>query len=464
MAKMPFFFTLFAAFAAMPQLIAADDDTVWEQRATQARINILKAYHPNPEQVTREFNERVSMEWNETMGELQVADGMRSPTTIASSIYNNSYNNGTKRRELRKRGKWRGGRCLATNPMDRCWRCDRNWAANRKRLADCAMGFAKGTSGGKAGSYYVVTDPSDNDVVEPKPGTLRHAVIQKRPLWITFARSMTIKLARELIMQSDKTIDGRGVSVHIAGGAGITVQFVRNVIIHNVKIGDIVPTPGGWLRDSADHKGIRTGDEGDGITIFASHHVWIDHVSMYNCADGIIDAVAGSTAVTISNSHFTDHDKVLLFGANNWDPVDKVMQITVAFNHFGKRLHQRMPRCRWGLFHIVNNDYTHWVMYAVGGSAGATIVSQGNRYIAQPGVNPFKEVTHRDCPDASWKSWTWVSSGDVFMNGAFFTQSGDLQGAQKYGHRDLVTALSGSTVGLITRFAGHLYCSPSTPC
>lgn len=125
--------------------------------------------------------------------------------------------NGT-RRELR--GKRRDdGPCLATNPIDSCWRCQGNWADNRKRLADCAMGFAKGTTGGKDGEIYVVTDNSD-DSSNPKPGTLRYGVIQKQPLWIIFARSMNIRLTQELIMQSDKTIDGRGVIVHIANGAG----------------------------------------------------------------------------------------------------------------------------------------------------------------------------------------------------------------------------------------------------
>lgn len=48
-------------------------------------------------------------------------------------------------------------------------------------------------------------------------------------------------------------------------------------------------------------------------------------------------------------------------------------------------------RCRHGYFHVVNNDYTHWEMYAIGGSANPTINSQGNRYAAPN--NPFaKEV------------------------------------------------------------------------
>lgn len=93
----------------------------------------------------------------------------------------------------------------------------------------------------------------------------------------------------------------------------------------------------------------------------------------------------------------------MLFGASDSYSADKVMQVTVAFNHFGQGLVQRMPRCRWGFFHVVNNDYTHWLMYAIGGSQHPTIISQGNRFIAPPN-DAAKEVciilaTFRPEPD-----------------------------------------------------------------
>lgn len=78
-------------------------------------------------------------------------------------------------------------------------------------------------------------------------------------------------------------------------------------------------------------------------------------------------------------------------GAHDQNDMDKIMQVTVAFNHFGKGLEQRMPRCRWGFFHVVNNDYTHWMMYAIGGSSQPTILSQGNRFIA-PNNETAKQV------------------------------------------------------------------------
>lgn len=219
--------------------------------------------------------------------------------------------NGTKRilASTKKGAKGIKG-CTATNPIDRCWRCRSDWHTDRKRLANCVKGFGHSTVGGKAGDIYVVDDPSDKDVENPKPGTLRHAVIQEVPLWIVFSQSMLIKLQQELLITSNKTIDGRGVNVHIAYGAGLTIQFVENVIIHGIRIHHIVPTNGGIVRDSVLHLGLRTISDGDGINIFGSSNVWIDHVTLESCADGLIDAIQGSTAITISNCKFNHHDHV----------------------------------------------------------------------------------------------------------------------------------------------------------
>lgn len=230
-------------------------------------------------------------------------------------------NNNT-RRSL---GNQSNSKCLATNPIDQCWRCKRNWAKNRRDLVNCALGFGRHTTGGKAGKNYVVNDPSDNDLVNPKKGTLRHAVIQKEPLWITFARSMVIRLAQELIMMSDKTIDGRGAQVHITKGAGITIQYAHNIIIHNIRIHDIKVGSGGLIRDSINHYGYRTRSDGDAISLFGATNVWIDHVSMANCYDGLIDAIEGSTAITISNSHFAHQNDVMLFGASDSYSGDQVV-------------------------------------------------------------------------------------------------------------------------------------------
>ncbi|ONK80856.1 uncharacterized protein A4U43_C01F22530 [Asparagus officinalis] len=270
--------------------------------------------------------------------------------------------------------------CKATNPIDRCWRCRADWAENRQRLAGCAKGFGrKAYGGGKKSKIYVVTDSSDENLEDPKPGTLRWGVIQDDPLWIIFAEDMVITLQQELIVASWKTIDGRGAKVEIAHGAGITIQYVTNVLIHGIHIHDIVVGSGGTIRDSLKHLGLRTQSDGDAIT--------------------------------------------------------------VAFNHFGKKLTQRLPRARFGFVHIVNNDYTEWEMYA---------------------------VTKRDyAAEWQWKSWNWTSEGDLFENGAYFVASGtdrSIDLTRNFSRFDVFRAKPGTFVTRLTRYAGALDCKVGEPC
>ncbi|ESW29378.1 hypothetical protein PHAVU_002G065800 [Phaseolus vulgaris] len=361
-------------------------------------------------------------------------------------------------------GKQSQDSCLATNPIDRCWRCDPKWSENRKKLADCVQGFGRDTIGGKKGPFYVVTSNLDNDMVNPVPGTLRHAVTRNGPLWIIFAHSMNIRLSQELIVAGDKTIDGRGADIYIVNGAGFTIQFVKNVIIHGIKIFDINAGQGGLIRDSESHYGLRTQSDGDGISIFGSSYIWIDHVSMRNARDGLIDAIQGSTAITISNSHFTDHNEVMLFGASDSHEEDKIMQITLVFNHFGKRLVQRMPRCRFGFIHVVNNDYTHWEMYAIGGSKHPTIISEGNRFVA-PDSKDAKQITKREYSlEPEWKKWQWRSIKDEVINGAFFIESGPDLTNRPFTRKDMISSRPGTYVGRLTRHAGSLRCIVGKPC
>ncbi|XP_020213048.1 pectate lyase [Cajanus cajan] len=433
-------FILLVAFAVtIPSLDAriGEFDEHLKQQSEEAHEIALESYVPDPINVTVDLNmhvHRALMEEDEA---------------------NNT------RRELKE--KYRGP-CMALNPIDRCWRCKKKWDKNRFKLAKCAKGFGRRAVGGLGGKIYTVTDPSDDDMVEPKRGTLRYGAIQKGPLWIVFARSMVITLKQELLVTSDKTIDGRGAHVSIKDGAGISLQFVNNVIIHGLHIHHIKAKEGGMIRDSWNHVGIRTKSDGDAVSVFGSSNIWLDHLSLSDCEDGLIDVIAASTAVTISNCHMTKHNDVMLFGASDTFSEDKIMQITVAFNHFGQGLIQRMPRCRFGFFHVLNNDYTHWLMYAIGGSSGPTILSQGNRFIA-PNNDAAKEITHRDyAPPDVWSKWQWRSENDLFMNGATFTESGSPIGKLPFNKGFLMKPRHGSEANRLARFSGALNCKAGKPC
>lgn len=143
------------------------------------------------------------------------------------------------------------------NVIDSCWWTKSDWAVNRKALADCVVGYGKATLGGKYGAIYIVTSPY-NDPVHPQPGTLRFGVIQSIPLWIVFARDMVIKLKNELIVNSFKTIDGRGAKVEIAYGPCVTIQGVTHVIIHGISIHDCKPGMAGQVRSSPTHVGMQS--------------------------------------------------------------------------------------------------------------------------------------------------------------------------------------------------------------
>ncbi|CAM0943535.1 unnamed protein product [Alopecurus aequalis] len=349
------------------------------------------------------------------------------------------------------------------NVIDRCWRGQRNWAADRQRLAVCSVGFAgkMRQNRGAGVTQYTVTDPSD-DPVSPRPGTLRYgATVLPGKVWITFQRDMHIRLAQPLFVKSFTAIDGRGADVRIAGGAGIVLYEVTNVIIHGLQVHDVraqpagrVVRPGGGAAQS-----VGAGD-GDAIRLVASSKVWIDHNTLSRCEDGLLDVTLGSTDVTVSNNWFHDHDKVMLLGHDDGEVADRRMRVTVAFNRFGPNVNQRMPRIRHGYAHVVNNLYDGWRDYAIGGSMGPSVKSQGNLFVAS---TPDSAKVTRRMP-AAGKGWSWHSVGDAFENGAFFKQIGDRVRRPNYNRHQAFLAAGSGEVRALTKDAGALRCSARSAC
>lgn len=102
-------------------------------------------------------------------------------------------------------------------------------------------------------------------------------------------------------------------------------------------------------------------------------------------------------------------------------------------------------------------------MYAIGGSANPTINSQGNRFLA-PNNRFSKEVTkYENAPQSEWNNWNWRSEGDLFLNGAFFRQSG--AGASSiYARASSLSARPSSLVASITTTSGALNCKKGVRC
>nr|CAD1840838.1 unnamed protein product [Ananas comosus var. bracteatus] len=341
------------------------------------------------------------------------------------------------------------GSCTGTrsmNVIDRCWRRNPNWAANRERLAVCSLGFAgkMRRNIGKGLTWYTVTNPGD-DPVRPRPGTLRYgATVLPGKVWITFAHDMQIRLQQPLAVKSFTTIDGRGANVQIAYGAGFLLYQRRD---HPRAPIPQHPIDGGGR---------------DAIRLVGSRRVWLDHNTLYASQDGLVDVSRGSTAVTVSNNWFRDHDKVMLLGHDDGYLADRRMRVTVAFNRFGPNCNQRMPRIRHGYAHVVNNLYDGWGSYAIGGSMGPRVKSQANLFVASNSSN--KKVTSRIAGNGEGESWNWRSVNDAFANGAFFRQSGHGRVRPGYNRQQQFPVGSARAVRALTRDAGALWCSTRTRC
>ncbi|KAE8713717.1 putative pectate lyase 21 [Hibiscus syriacus] len=112
---------------------------------------------------------------------------------------------------------------------------------------------------------------------------------------------------------------------------------------------------------------------------------------------------------------------------------------------------------RHGYFHIVNNVYVGWEMYAIGGGANPTINSQGNVFIASDNSyakeasfsNP--NVTKRESSFDDWKSWNWRSEGDMMVKESYIRASG-------------MVARPTSLVTKTAQYAGTLSCRKDYGC
>ncbi|KAF8050604.1 hypothetical protein N665_1929s0010 [Sinapis alba] len=230
----------------------------------------------------------------------------------------------------------------------------------------------------------------------------------------------------------------------------------KQIGLSNVRGKHVAPT----------HVGYRRGSDGDAIAISGSSNIWIDHCYLASCTDGLIDVIHASTGITISNNYFTQHDKVMLLGHNDNFVQNMKMKVTVAFNHFGPGLMERMPP--WydegTLAHVANNRYDKWIMYAIGGSADPTIFSEGNYSIASD--NSYsKEANCYNFICYSIFYWLkYETSKDVFKNGAYFVPSGYGSVALPYSSAQRFPVAPGNLVPSLTADAGPLNCYRNRPC
>jgi pectate lyase len=154
-------------------------------------------------------------------------------------------------------------------------------------------------------------------------------------------------------VRPNKTIIGLGTNATLVGCLGLFGSIgstigCSNVIIRNLTI------------RNPDQFG-----EDDGITIKSgAHHVWVDHCTLHDAYDGMLDVTKESDFVTVSwckfyytslNSH---GDTVDLIGAADEDSTDLgKLHVTFHHNWWGALCRERIPSVRFGRVHVYDNYY-----------------------------------------------------------------------------------------------------------
>lgn len=161
----------------------------------------------------------------------------------------------------------------------------------------------------------------------------------------------------------------------------------------------------------------------DAITVYASHHIWFDHIDVSDGSDGNLDITQASDFVTISWSKFsyssarTDlvagtsgHRFSNLVGSSD-DNAGDVGKLNVTYHHnwWADHVDQRSPRVRYGKIHVLNNLYTSANNnYCIGVGMGASVRIENNAFI---GVN--RPVNSGSFADAAT---TFTAVGNLYTN------------------------------------------------
>lgn len=172
----------------------------------------------------------------------------------------------------------------------------------------------------------------------------------------------------------NKTIMGANKAATIVGG--LTMKEVSNVIIRNLNIQGSYPNPG----------------PGDTLSSKTSHHIWYDHISVWDADDGLLDITVASDYQTVSWSKFyytnasNDHRLASLNGSGGGDHPEDWGKLRVTYHHnwWAEKVTSRMPRVVYGQGHQFNNYFnSKGNSYCIGvGSYGSVLIEN----------NYFKDV------------------------------------------------------------------------
>ena len=168
------------------------------------------------------------------------------------------------------------------------------------------------------------------------PGSLRECAYRDAPTWILFEKSGTYNLESPLRLKSDKTIDGRGRNIRIAG-MGVLTDVSSNLIFENLTF----TAPAITAQDTSSRRALSLHN--------GTHHVWVDHCVFEEYPLVELD-------VTISWSRFENAQTGVLFGLAADIIMDTAQSLTMHHNYFAG-LSQDGILAHGGKLHAYNNFF-----------------------------------------------------------------------------------------------------------
>lgn len=208
-------------------------------------------------------------------------------------------------------------------------------------------------------------------------------------------------------------------------GANLRVRDASNVIVRNLTLSDAYDCFPQW--DPGDTDAGNWNAAYDNLSVWSSTSVWADHLTLddgahppaslptvygrpYEVHDGLLDVTHGADLVTVSWSHFDDHDKTSLVGSSDSRTQDRGQHRVTYHHNLWTDIGQRAPRVRFGDVHVYDNVYEQTRAsgygYLLGAGVESSIVAQENVFELADGVAPSTVVT-------AWKGTTLREEGSL---------------------------------------------------
>ncbi|QCB93221.1 chitinase N-terminal domain-containing protein [Cellulomonas shaoxiangyii] len=227
---------------------------------------------------------------------------------------------------------------------------------------------------------------------------------------------------------SNVTVVGVGDDAGVVG-ANLRVRDAANVIVRNLTLSDAYDCFPQW--DPGDGETGNWNSAYDNLSVWTSTSVWADHLTLddgdhppaslptvygrpFEVHDGLLDVTHGSDLVTVSWTHFDDHDKTSIVGSSDSRLQDRGQHRVTYHHNRWTDVGQRAPRVRFGDVHVYNNLYEQTrpglFSYYWGAGIESSIVAENNAVELADGVDAARVV-------AEWKGTQLLETGTL-VNGA----------------------------------------------